>query len=151
MKAVGRLVHRFVEEIPEPLSPGLLYVSPEHRTMIHLCACGCDNEVVLPLSPADWRMTYDGEAVSVWPSVGNWSLPCRSHYVIDRGRVRWAEDWTDEEIEASRSRDRMRQAARFSTAATLSNFDTAAKQSNGRTDAARPRTSFLSKLRSWFG
>jgi hypothetical protein len=76
--------------MPERLDDGVLYVSLEHATMVHSCACGCGSEVVLTLSPTDWRLTYDGEAVSVWPSVGSWSLPCRSHYFIERGLVRWA-------------------------------------------------------------
>ena len=110
--SVARLEPRFVGEVPEPLEPGFLFVSLEHRSMLHLCACGCGAEVSLPLTPLDWHFTYDGEAISVWPSVGSWSLPCRSHYVIDRGRVRWAADWTDEEVAAGRRRDRRRRAAR---------------------------------------
>jgi hypothetical protein len=51
-------------------------------------------------------MIYDGETVSLDPSVGNWSLPCRSHYWIRRGAVRWAPAWTDEEIEENREGDR---------------------------------------------
>lgn len=108
MTAVTSLASRFVDVVPEELEPGVFYVSLEHASMMHLCACGCDNEVALPLSPLDWRFTYDGEAVSVSPSVGSWSLPCRSHYIIDRGCIRWAAEWTDEEIEAGRRRDRRR-------------------------------------------
>jgi hypothetical protein len=32
-------------------------------------------------------------------------LPCRSHYWIRFGEVRWAEDWSDGEIAEARSRD----------------------------------------------
>jgi hypothetical protein len=110
---IARIEPRFVEMVPEGLEPGLLYVSLEHGTMVHLCACGCGNEVVLPLTPVDWRLTYDGEDVSLWPSVGSWSLPCRSHYVVTRGGVRWAGDWTDEEIEDGRRRDRRRREERL--------------------------------------
>lgn len=110
---IARIEPRFVEMVPEALEPGLLYVSLEHGTMVHLCACGCGSEVVLPLTPVDWRLTYDGEDVSLSPSVGSWSLPCRSHYVIAGGNVRWAGDWTDEEIEAGRRRDRRRREERL--------------------------------------
>ena len=89
---VNRLEHRFVASVPEQIDPGLLYISLDFATMMHLCACGCGREVVTPLSPKDWRMTYDGQSVSVHPSVGSWSLPCRSHYVIKRGKIRWAGD-----------------------------------------------------------
>ena len=110
--SVARLEPRFVEEMPEPLEPGVFYVSLEHRSMLHLCACGCGEEVSLPLTPLDWHFTYDGEDISVWPSVGSWSLPCRSHYVVDRGRVRWASDWSEEGVAAGRRRDRRRREER---------------------------------------
>ena len=112
MRAVDRLGPAFVGEVPERLDPGVLYVSVEHGSMIHLCACGCGAEVVLPLTPLDWRFTYDGENVSVSPSVGSWSLDCRSHYVIDRGRVRWAGGWSEKEVAANRARDRRRRDER---------------------------------------
>lgn len=110
--SVNHLAARFVDDVPETLDPGNLYVSIEHGTMAHLCACGCGNEVVLPVSPTDWRLTWDGEQLSVSPSVGSWSLPCRSHYVIARGRVQWAGDWSREEIEVGRRRDRRIKVAR---------------------------------------
>lgn len=101
-----RLDHEFVDVIPEKPEPGRLYVCMQYATAVHLCCCGCGREVVTPLSPAQWRMSFDGESVSLHPSIGNWSLPCRSHYVIRNGRVLTAGRWTDEEIEQGRSRDR---------------------------------------------
>jgi hypothetical protein len=97
--------HRFVEFIPEVLDEGVLYVSITYTTVLHKCACGCGSEVVTPLSPTFWRMTFDGETISLYPSIGNWNFSCRSHYWIDRGRVRWARLWTDKEIEAARRED----------------------------------------------
>jgi hypothetical protein len=99
---IDYLTHRFLKSVPERLEPGVLYVSIEYDTTIHLCACGCGNQVVLPLHPTAWRLTYDGETVSMAPSVGNWSFPCRSHYWIDRGRVRWAPVWSDAQVSAGR-------------------------------------------------
>lgn len=106
MTVVQRLDHRFVEAVPSDMALGVLYVSLEYATMVHLCCCGCGNEVVTPLSPNDWKVTFDGQTVSVNPSVGSWSLPCRSHYVIRHGRVDWAGDWTDAQIARGRARDR---------------------------------------------
>jgi hypothetical protein len=99
-----RLAHRFVEHIPEILEPGLIYISLEYATSAHSCCCGCGEEVVTPITPTDWKITFDGETISMWPSVGNWTLACRSHYVIDRGEVVRAEPWTDEEVDAERRR-----------------------------------------------
>jgi hypothetical protein len=101
-----QLEHRFVEHIPEQLKPGVLYVSMEYATSAHSCCCGCGEEVVAPLTPTDWKMTFDGETVSLRPSIGNWMQKCRSHYVIDRGKVIEAGPWSDEQVEAERRRDR---------------------------------------------
>lgn len=101
-----RLEHRFVENIPERLEAGILYISMEYATSAHSCCCGCGEEVVTPFTPTDWKMTFDGESISLRPSIGNWTLKCRSHYVIDRGKVLEAGLWTDEQIEAERHRDR---------------------------------------------
>jgi len=43
-----------------------------------------------PLGPTDWKLTFDGESVSLYPSVGNWNFPCQSHYWIQENKVRWA-------------------------------------------------------------
>lgn len=150
MSPVGSITPRFVEEIPETLDPGQLYVSLEHRTMIHLCACGCGNEIVLPLSRADWRFTYDGEAISVSPSVGSWSLPCRSHYVISGGRVHWANDWTEKEVTAGRAQDRIRQAARYTPVSPQPKADTVVKRAEVKEQVTQPGASFLKWLGSWF-
>ncbi|QEL16822.1 DUF6527 family protein [Limnoglobus roseus] len=82
-----RLEHRFVRTFPDCIEPGIFYVSLEFGTTTHSCCCGCGEEVVTPLSPSGWKITFDGETVSLWPSVGSWTLRCSSHYVIDRGRV----------------------------------------------------------------
>lgn len=96
---------RFVEFVPERLDEGVLYISIEYATVVHLCYCGCGNQVVTPLSPVFWELTYDGEAVSLFPSVGSWSFPCRSHYWIVRNRVVRSWSWTDEEIAYARGLD----------------------------------------------
>ena len=103
----------FIEEIPHELEPDKLYISIEYTIVTHLCACGCGSEVVTPLHPARWALTFDGERVSLWPSVGSWNLPCRSHYVIKHSKVQWARPWSDESIGAGRRRDRAALEAYF--------------------------------------
>lgn len=85
--------------MPKPLEPGVLYISIQYKTASHLCPCGCGSRIVTPISPARWSMTFDGDTVSLRPSVGNWSLPCKSHYFITRDEVRWAGPLNDEGIE----------------------------------------------------
>lgn len=94
--------HKFVSLIPEKIEAGTLYISIDFKTAIHLCACGCGNEVVTPLSPSDWELIFDGESVSLYPSIGNWSLPCQSHYWIKKSGIKWAPTWSRTQIEENR-------------------------------------------------
>lgn len=82
-----KFTHRFVEFMPEPLEPDVIYVSIRFALVSHLCACGCGEEVVTPLSPEDWQLIFNGETVSLYPSIGNWNFRCRSHYWIDQNRA----------------------------------------------------------------
>lgn len=102
----SRLVHRFVRSIPKELEPGVLYVSMEYATAIHACCCGCGNQVVTPFTSTDWQMTFDGETITLYPSIGNWNLPCRSHYFIKNGRVLVAKSSSSRQVAAWRSQDR---------------------------------------------
>jgi hypothetical protein len=70
------------------MEPGVLYISTAYSTAGHICPCGCEREVVTKLSPARWRIIYDGE-ISLKPSVASTGLPCNSHYFITRGTVDW--------------------------------------------------------------
>lgn len=97
--------HQFVEFIPPDLREGMLYVSIPYATAAHLCACGCGNKVVTPISPADWQLIFNGDSVSLTPSIGNWAFLCKSHYWIRAGTVRWAPRWTDRQIAEGRDRD----------------------------------------------
>ena len=113
---VDRLEAQFIDAFPAVMEPGVLYVSLEYRTCGHLCACGCGHEVTTPLSRAQWAFTFDGDDISLWPSVGNWALPCRSHYVVDRSRVRWARTFSEAEVDRNRRRDRAALRAQGSSA-----------------------------------
>lgn len=89
---------RFVEAIPETPEAGTLYISIRFRTATHLCACGCGSKVITPIKPAKWTLTYDGETVSLWPSIGRWQLPCKSHYILRRNKVIWSRPFTEKEM-----------------------------------------------------
>jgi hypothetical protein len=97
--------HEFVDYVPPEPAEGVLYVSIRYRTVVHLCACGCGTKIATPISPANWTLSYDGESISLSPSIGAWGLPCRSHYWIDSNRVHWSLQWTDAQIRAGRVRD----------------------------------------------
>lgn len=106
MTRIDQLTPEFVEYIPERPAPGVLYVSRRYATALHLCCCGCGSEVVTPLNPAKWRLTEDGVTVSLFPSIGNWSLPCQSHYWITSNRISWAAAMAPDMIAAVKARDR---------------------------------------------
>ncbi len=100
------LAHEFVRSIPNELEERKLYISMDYATVAHKCCCGCSMEVVTPLSPTDWKLTYDGVSISLDPSIGNWSFKCKSHYYIDNNTIRWAGPWSKKQIMAGRERDR---------------------------------------------
>lgn len=116
MKRQTTLSHEFVEYIPDDLKDGVLYISMPFATLAHKCCCGCGKEVVTPLSPTDWKLIFDGKSITLDPSIGNWSFPCRSHYWIREGKIRWAAAWSQEQIDAGRSNDRLAKQTYFQTA-----------------------------------
>src|SRR5260221_3477853 len=102
---------KFVEFVPEELEEGILYISEKHATALHKCCCGCGEEVVTPLSPADWQLRKHGGAVSLSPSIGNWNFECQSHYWIRRNRVEWGATFSKEEIRRVQLSDRLTKQA----------------------------------------
>ncbi|MBZ0244383.1 MAG: hypothetical protein K8H85_00400 [Cyclobacteriaceae bacterium] len=101
-----KIKHKFVRYIPDEIENNTLYISIDFGTAVHKCMCGCGNEVVTPLSPTDWELTYNGDSVSLYPSIGNWGFKCESHYWITRGKVRYARKWTLSKIKENRKLDK---------------------------------------------
>lgn len=97
---------RYVEFVPKVLEPGVLYISEKYKTASHLCACGCGEKVVTPLSPVEWQLRNDDGFVSLHPSIGNWNYACRSHYWIRRNRIAWSGGMTQQQIARVQARDR---------------------------------------------
>lgn len=93
-----KMNHQFVEIIPKELDSNTLYVSIKYNTIIHKCPCGCGEEVVTPLSPYDWKLTYNGINISLYPSIGNWNYKCKSHYWIKNSKIVWSSNMEDEQI-----------------------------------------------------
>jgi Family of unknown function (DUF6527) len=129
--------HEFVDEVPSELEDGLLYISIEFETTVHLCCCGCGTKVVTPLSPTDWTLSYDGDTVSLDPSIGNWSFPCQSHYWIRRDQIVWARQMSKSMIEAGRTHDQASKDRYFGSTA------------NAETDSVTPTPSDENRLSLW--
>lgn len=92
--------HKFVEFIPSELESETLYISIEYDVAKHLCPCGCRSVIVTSLSPARWKLIYDGETVSLRPSIGNWTSECKSHYFITNDEVEWAGQMSEYQIDS---------------------------------------------------
>lgn len=86
---ISSLVPKYVEYIPTDLEPGVLYISMKYATAVHLCACGCGEKVVTPLSRSDWKLLFDGESITLRPSIGNFEFQCKSHYFVTENRIDW--------------------------------------------------------------
>jgi len=101
------------KQIPKDLESGVLYVSEEFEFAAHLCACGCGSKIRTPLGPTEWEFTDTNGGPTLFPSIGNWQQPCRLHYWITRGAVKWAAQWTDEEVLQGRRREEQRREAYY--------------------------------------
>lgn len=141
--------HEFVEYMPSELQEGVLYISMQYATAVHKCACGCGNKVVTPISPADWQLFFDGDTVSLTPSIGNWEFPCRSHYWIKSNKVRWAGAWTPEQIAAGKQRE-MRDYERYFVSRQVAT-DAVGQTEVEAQPVKRPRKSWIASVLRWFG
>jgi hypothetical protein len=139
----SHLEHRFVHHFPDLIERGVLYVSMDYATAVHSCCCGCGEEVVTPLTPTDWKMTFDGETISLSPSIGNWNSPCRSHYIIQRSQIIEAGPWSRQQIETGRRRDKARKKSHYGESSA------AHKPSSSRNGSRANRPSLWSRIRGW--
>lgn len=99
---------KHVKYMPNDLAPNVLYVSKEYSVAGHLCACGCGNKVVVPLGPVEWIFSERNGHPTLRPSIGNWQLACRSHYIITDGQIQWCEKWSDKQIATGRQAEEQR-------------------------------------------
>ncbi len=98
-----------VHFLPKELKEGLLYVSEEFEVAAHLCPCGCKNKVITPLEETEWTFSENGNRPTLRPSIGNWELPCKSHYWIIDGLIEWSDEWNEEQImEGRRAEEKVR-------------------------------------------
>ena len=82
----------YVTQMPDELEEGKVYISKKYGVSIHNCFCGCGERTVLPLNKRSdvgvlknhgWNLIEHNDGkISFTPSVGNFQLPCKSHYII---------------------------------------------------------------------
>lgn len=92
MKTIKKVPYEpiFVDHIPEEMEDGKVYISEKYHVAVHRCLCGCGEQTVMPFYtnpniPPTWSMIKENNGtVSFTPSVGNYQLPCSSHYIMTK-------------------------------------------------------------------
>jgi Family of unknown function (DUF6527) len=97
-----------VTYLPTKLEPGILYVSKKYGVAGHLCPCGCRNKIITPLGKTEWHLKVKNGKPTLYPSLGNWQLSCRSHYFIIDGEIEWSYQWSDDQIKRGQKAEDMR-------------------------------------------
>ncbi|WP_208458302.1 DUF6527 family protein [Burkholderia vietnamiensis] len=87
------------------MDEGVLYISEKFSTAAHNCCCGCGTKIITPLKPGRWTLRKQNGVVSLYPSVGNWSSGCQSHYWIQGNKVKWEGAFTSKQINENREGD----------------------------------------------
>ncbi len=141
---------QFVEYVPKVLEPGVLYISEKYKTASHLCACGCGEKVVTPLSPADWKLQIKGGKVSLHPSIGNWNYACRSHYWIRDNFIVWSTGMSKQQIARVQARD-LADKARYVAIVNKQKDEAAQARDEGTNSSGSIIGRLWKDLLSWFG
>jgi len=81
----------FVETIPKELEEGKIYISERFGVAIHLCACGCGVQTVIPFGKDMWTLANNGGEITLRPSIGNFKgeNPYHAHYYITDNKIQW--------------------------------------------------------------
>lgn len=92
---IEELKPEFVEFMPHEseLKEGVIYISKKYGAVAHLCPCGCGSKIRTPINingkTGWWDFIENDGKVSLSPSVGNFQIPCKSHYFIKDNKVIW--------------------------------------------------------------
>ena len=85
MKTIKRVKIKpiFVESIPEKIEENIFYIAEQYKAVIHKCLCGCGERISTPINKDGWTLIKKTEdKISLTPSIGNFYLPCKSHYIV---------------------------------------------------------------------
>ena len=66
--------------------PGILYYDKQSGLSFHKCACGCGDIIILE---HNYKWNIDENTITISPSIGRMTAPCKSHYFIRNGKVVW--------------------------------------------------------------
>lgn len=102
-----------VHFIPATLEHEVLYYSEEFGIATHLCPCGCGHKIQTPIGPSDYSLSVENNGPTLFPSIGNWQKPCRSHYWIRGGEIIWDRPWSEAQVVAGRATEAARNQLYF--------------------------------------
>lgn len=66
-----------------------IYISKRYGVSCHRCLCGCGELTVLPFGEdkMGWNLTEKNGKITFTPSVGNFQISCKSHYIITNNKA----------------------------------------------------------------
>lgn len=83
------ITFEYVEFIPDERKENVIYISEKYGTTVHNCLCGCGEKTIMPIDNIinghdyGWKLIKESNGkISFTPSVGNYQIPCKSHYII---------------------------------------------------------------------
>ena len=86
------------EKLPPHVGPFEFHYSRRFEMAALSCACGCGHRVMLNLLDQH-HLVIEGEGLpTVTPSILVSDAPCLSHFFIRRGRVEWAQQWSQQTV-----------------------------------------------------
>jgi hypothetical protein len=85
--------YQAVEQLPKVLSDGVVYHDEEFQLAALLCACGCGHRITL-LVPDSHQVSSEGGLATIRPSIAVCDAPCKSHFFITAGKVKWLPAFT---------------------------------------------------------
>lgn len=77
-----------VDRIPKQLQSDIVYHTEEFEIAEMLCACGCGHRITL-LVPDGHQVWGEAGYATIRPSVGVLDAPCKSHFFVSAGNVKW--------------------------------------------------------------
>ena len=91
VNSTQEMVPKFFDHIPNgKVKEGELWISMKYGIVSLSCPCGCGNATDLPIAPNKWSITFDGDKVSISPSILASYFKCKSHYHITNNQIVWA-------------------------------------------------------------
>lgn len=97
---MSELVYRIIEseKLPPQVGSFEFHYSRRFEMAALSCACGCGHRVMLNLLDQH-HLLIEGGLPTITPSILVSDAPCLSHFFIRRGRVVWAQQWSQKTVD----------------------------------------------------